>query len=89
MDKFTSGRLCLCLNIFTTTTLYAILSHFSVATSEQGEVICNSDDMQCQLTGHLNPNPFVLIQKHHPYTGNINSETSRDSKNAIAHCGKV
>ena len=32
---------------------------------------------------------FVLIQKRHPYTGNLNSEMPGDSKNAFLHCGDV
>ena len=31
----------------------------------------------------------IAIQKRHPYTGNVNSETSGDSKNAFLHCGDV
>ena len=27
------------------------------------------------------------IQKRHPYTGNLNSETSGDSNNTLLHCG--
>ncbi len=30
-----------------------------------------------------------LVQKRRPYTGNLNSETSGDSKNAFLHCGNV
>ena len=37
----------------------------------------------------LNPEMSLLIQKRHPYTGNLNSETSGDSKNASLHCGDV
>jgi len=29
----------------------------------------------------------ILIQKRHPYTGNLNSETLVDSKNAFLHWG--
>ncbi len=28
----------------------------------------------------FNPETSILIQKRHPYTGNLNSETSGDSK---------
>ncbi len=31
----------------------------------------------------------MLIQKCHPYTGNLNSETPGDSKNAFLHWGNV
>ncbi len=31
----------------------------------------------------------IPIQKRHPYTGNLNSETSEDSENAFLHCGDV
>ncbi len=31
----------------------------------------------------------ILIQKRHPHTGNLNSETSGDSRNAFLHCGDV
>ena len=33
----------------------------------------------------LNPETSILIQKRHPYTRNVNSETLRDSKNAFLH----
>ena len=35
------------------------------------------------------PEKCILIQKRHPYTGNLNSETSGDSKNTFLHCGDV
>ncbi len=48
------------------------------------------------LTNCTYMNPFFLIlkyegfiQKHHPYTGNLNRETSGDSTNAFVHCGDV
>ncbi len=34
------------------------------------------------------PRLFIL-QKCHPYTGSLISETSGDSKNAFLHCGDV
>ncbi len=37
----------------------------------------------------FNPETSILIQKRHPYTGNLNSETSGDSKNACLHWGDV
>jgi len=37
----------------------------------------------------LNPETSILIQKCHQYTGNLNSETSGDSKNAFLYCGGV
>ena len=37
----------------------------------------------------LNPKTCTLAQKCHPYTANLNSETSEDSKNAFLHCGDV
>ena len=37
----------------------------------------------------FNSETSVSIQKRHPYTGNLNSETSGDSKNAFLHCGDV
>ena len=37
----------------------------------------------------LNPETSILIQKRHPYTRNVNSETLRDSKNAFLHWGDV
>ena len=37
----------------------------------------------------FNPETPILIQKRHPYTGNLNSETSGDSKNGFLHCGDV
>ena len=40
-------------------------------------------------TALFGPKMSILIQKRHPYTGNLNSETSGDSKNAFLHCGDV
>ena len=37
----------------------------------------------------FNPEPAVLIQKRHPYTGDLNSETPGDSTNAFLHWGYV
>ncbi len=37
----------------------------------------------------FNPETSILIQKRHPYTGNLHSETSGDSKSAFLHCGDV
>ena len=36
-----------------------------------------------------NAEKSILIQKRHPYPGNLNTETSGDSKSAILHCGDV
>ncbi len=35
------------------------------------------------------PKRLFLIQKCHPYTGNLNPETLGDSKTAFLHCGYV
>jgi len=35
------------------------------------------------------PETSISIQKRHPYTRNLNSETSGDSKNVCLHCGDV
>ena len=40
-------------------------------------------------SAHFNPKTFNLIQKCHPYTGNLNRETSGDSKDVFLHCGDV
>ena len=37
----------------------------------------------------FNPESSSCIRKRHPYTGNLNSETSEDSKNAFLYCGDV
>ena len=37
----------------------------------------------CSLADLTYTSVAILIQKHHPYTGNLNSETSVDSKNAL------
>lgn len=34
-----------------------------------------------------NPKTSILIQSHHPYTENMNPETSGDSKHTFLHCG--
>ena len=38
---------------------------------------------------HVHNSSFSLIQVHHRYTGNINSDTSGDSENTFLHCGNV
>ena len=40
-----------------------------------------------ELPALLNPKTSILIQKRHPYTGNLNSETY--SQNSFLHCGDV
>ena len=40
-------------------------------------------------TAFLDPDTSILIQKRHPYTGNLNRETSGDSKNVFLLCGDV
>ncbi len=40
-------------------------------------------------TALFNPKTTTLVQKRHPYTGNLNSETPGDSKNALLHCEDV
>ncbi len=45
---------------------------------------CNND-----VVALFNPETSILIQKRHPYTGNLVSEKSGDSKNAFLHCGDV
>ncbi len=37
----------------------------------------------------FNDRKSTLVQKHHPYTGNLNSETPGDSNNAFLHWGDV
>ena len=37
----------------------------------------------------FNPEVSSLTQKRHPYTWNLNSKRSGDSKNAFLHCGDV
>ena len=42
-----------------------------------------------ETSAHFNPETSILIQQRHPYTGNLNSETSWDSKKAFLHCEDV
>ncbi len=37
----------------------------------------------------FDPKKFILVQKRHPYTGNLNSEMSGDSKYVFLRCGDV
>ena len=37
----------------------------------------------------LNPKTPIFLQKLPSYSGNLNSETPGDSKNAFQHCGDV
>ena len=41
------------------------------------------------ITALFNSKTSIVIQKRHPYTENLNSETSVDSKYAFSHCGDV
>lgn len=43
----------------------------------------------CDVTAFFNPETSILILKRRPYTGNLNTETSGDSKKAFQHCGDV
>ncbi len=47
--------------------------------------------LMCCMHGLLhalfNPETSILIQKHRPYIGNLNSETPGDSKKAFLHWG--
>lgn len=40
-------------------------------------------------SARLNPETSIVVQKHHPYTGNLNSAMSGDGQNAFLHCGEV
>ncbi len=42
-----------------------------------------------EVAALFNPETPILIQKRHPYTSNLNSETLRDSKIAFLHWGDV
>ncbi len=42
-----------------------------------------------RATALLNPETSILIQKRHPYTRSLHSETPGDSKNAFLHWGDV
>jgi len=35
----------------------------------------------------FHPKTSFMYQKRHPYSGNVNSETSADSKNVFVDCG--
>ncbi len=48
-----------------------------------------TDALPVYYAALLNPNISKLIQKCHPYTVNLNPETSRDSKNVFLHWGDV
>ena len=47
---------------------------------------CNDSSVHGALS---NPKTSILIQKRHPYTGNLNSETCGDSQKTCLHCGDV
>ena len=46
---------------------------------------CSSTDK----SACFNPKMSICIQKRHPYTGNLKSETPGDSKKCLSHCGDV
>jgi len=43
----------------------------------------------CSQVALFHPEMSIFVQKCHPYTENLNSETPGDSKNAFLHCGDV
>ncbi len=45
--------------------------------------------LMCNKRALFNPETPILIQERHPYTGNLNSGTFGDSKNAFLHFGDV
>ncbi len=47
---------------------------------------CNDSSVHGAL---FHPKTSILIQKRHPYTGNLNSETCGDSQKTCLHCGDV
>jgi len=49
----------------------------------------SSRHMQRTDLALVNPENPVLIQKRYPYTGNLNSKMSGDSKNTFFHCGDL
>ncbi len=70
--------------------LYAVPGAALVASYAAGHLSgkdkCCSHRHQQALLG---PEKSVSIQKRHPYTGNLNRETSGDSINVFLHCGDV
>ncbi len=48
---------------------------------------------QCQqhgvYTALFNPETYISMQQRRPYTGNLNSEASGESKNPFLQCGDV
>ena len=66
----------------------------------EGPAIGNKGFMEAELpactarqtlisTALVNAETSILIQKRHPYTGKLNSDTSGDSKTAFLHCRDV
>ena len=55
---------------------------------KQGVIVSEVDKLgPSQVSSALfDPKTSFLIQKHHPYTGKSNSETSGDSKSALWRC---
>lgn len=45
--------------------------------------------MEMECRGSFQSRNVLFIQECHPYTGNLNSEKSGDSTNALLHCGDV
>ena len=63
--------------------------HLTKPTASLSSNLCR---IQARLVFTLlfsDPETSIFIQECHPYTGNLNSETSGDSKNACLHCGDV
>ena len=62
-----------------------VAAHVCAACSWQHHLCCQHLCEVGQSYALFNPEPYILIQKRHPCTGNLNSETLGDSKNAFLH----
>ncbi len=64
----------------------------NIAAMLEAEVAMLLWQQSCQdvpTSARLNPETSIVVQKHHPYTGNLNSAMSGDGQNAFLHCGEV
>ena len=64
------------------------MSNRDMSCDHPNEGSCRQRSLQVSAA-LFDPKTSILIQKRHPYTENLNSETSGDSKNAFLHCGDV
>jgi len=69
--------------------LYLLHVFYTFSSLNLADVILPQQQQQVGCVALFSPKTSILIQKRHPHTGNLNSETPGDSKNTFLHCRDV